>query len=95
MICVKFKTTGRKMIKYAVSFWIINALALLFWITIYVIPYGKEFISMLEQSLNNGLWNLSNLFSPFLWVVVSFLILEACIAFITFVFIYPLAKRSL
>lgn len=90
---VKFNASGAGMLSYVVWFWIIRLSILALYILNAFIPYWKEFIELLQNSLNTGKLDLLSLLTPIFWIIVYYIAKEAIIAFITFAIIMPAAKR--
>ena len=69
---VKIKTTG-KYAKYGIFLLIFKLILIGIYIYSVLIPYGSDFLELLQNSLNIQTWNLFTLFAPIikmiLWII--------------------------
>lgn len=92
---VKTSFKGPGMVKYGVFSIIIKLAIIALWIIFAVIPYGGQFLTMLNESLNTQAWDVIELLKPigmiFLWFVGA-IVVEAVLIF---GIIFPAASAEL
>lgn len=89
---VKTNFDGGSRAKMFAFIWVIlNILIYGVYIIDAVIPYGKEFLTILNNSLNNGSWDLFALLTPIGMILLYYIIVQI----ILFVIAYILGKNFL
>lgn len=81
------KLKGPSAWKYLLVYYVAVILLLVAWVISVLIPYGTKFLQSLEYSLNSGVWNLMELFTPIFWIVVYLIVvglLRMLFAFIAY-----------
>lgn len=86
---VKFKASGEGTSKYVITFLIIKIIFLGLYVFDCLIPFGKDFIMALQDSLNTNKWDLMSLVIPVGWMLLYYFILEVLL----FGIAYLLFKR--
>lgn len=89
---VKTNFEGGSRAKIFTFIWVIlNILVYGIYIINAVIPYGKEFLTILNNSLNTGSWDLFALLTPIGMILLYYIIVQI----ILFVIAYILGKNFL
>lgn len=63
---------GEGMTKYGVFAILLKIDVWASWIYFAIIPYGGKFIDLLQASLNNGVWDIRELLTPILMIILWF-----------------------
>lgn len=83
---VKSNYEGEGMAKYSFFAMFVKLAVIASWVFLAVIPFGGEFLDLLQASLNTQVWEVKTLLTPIgeilLYAVAAFIV-EFIIAFIT------------
>ena len=84
--------------KYAINYMILFYLCVVLYYTVFivrvVIPEGTTFIQRLQSSLDTQRWDLLNLLQPIGWIIVAWLVVQACVA-VSALLLYKVFTKNL
>jgi hypothetical protein len=92
---VKSSFKGTKMGKYQIAAILLKLGLLTIFIFNIIIPFGNEFLEIIQQSIDSEIWNIKAILIPIGKILLYFVILTAIEAIIVFAIIFPLAKSEL
>lgn len=90
---VKYTFEGNEMRPFFIAGIIVKLAIIAVFIFMVLIPFGGEFLTLLEESLNTSVWDLSELLKPIGMIILYFFILTVIESIIAFLIILPLARR--
>ena len=80
------KLQGPNAMKYLIWFGIMRIVLHIIFIIYVLIPYGKQFLLILQNSLNDKKWDLLILFIPLLKIIGFFILIHLIILLISIIF---------
>lgn len=93
MLLSKFNAKGKGTLKYTLSYLVVLIIASLIYIIEAVIPYGKNFLFLLQGMLNGSEWDLIKLLTPIFWIIVYYFAVEV-VMIITTIILISIAKNK-
>lgn len=87
------KLEGPNAFKYMAVYWIWNVIVWIAWIFSALVPYGKQFLNVLQIQLNAQKWDLSLLVVPILWIIGYWVLCQILIIIVA-LFLYKLFRSA-